>query len=342
MPSAVVPFDTPIEFVHLAGDMRGRASRHRARNRWSAAASWSGRSARPCGSAMPASFIAAFTASATFSTMAGRPMSSGNSSTLIAVPMASRDFDAGPVLPLRANTVACGVITPSQPPDHTIGILRDLGFAALAVLDQHAAERLVGEDAGEVVDAAIAFGLADHGDDLVGGELPAGDARSRGRDASWTVFSSTFATSIAIRLKLCQILRMRGLASPRSIFVDSPAPRSIIARRSVACAAQARRAAVRSSAAASIAKSSASDQHHAIVVARALAAIPCPRSRRAAPAPARAPADRPSRRRRWSPRARSGPPAPARRRPGRRDRARSPSTSTVTQNGWPALPPLRP
>ena len=71
---------------------------------------------------MPASFIAAFTASATFSTMAGRPMSSGKSSTLIAVPMASRDFDAGPVLPLAANTVACGVMTPSQPPDHTIGI----------------------------------------------------------------------------------------------------------------------------------------------------------------------------------------------------------------------------
>ena len=71
---------------------------------------------------MPASFIAAFTPSATFSTMAGRPISSGNSSTLMAVPIASRDFDAGPVLPLRANTVACGVITPSQPPDQTIGM----------------------------------------------------------------------------------------------------------------------------------------------------------------------------------------------------------------------------
>ena len=50
--------------------------------------------------------------------------------------------------------------------------LLDVGLATLAVLHQHTAERLVGENAGEVVDAAIAFGLADHGDDFVGGELP--------------------------------------------------------------------------------------------------------------------------------------------------------------------------
>ena len=66
--------------------------------------------------------MAAFTPSATFCTMAGRPMSSGLSSALIAVPMARRDFDTGPVAPVRAKMVACGVITPSQPPDQTIGI----------------------------------------------------------------------------------------------------------------------------------------------------------------------------------------------------------------------------
>src|SRR5450759_657541 len=44
--------------------------------------------------------------------MASRPMSSGNSSALSAVPMASRASSAGPLLSLRANTVACGVITP--------------------------------------------------------------------------------------------------------------------------------------------------------------------------------------------------------------------------------------
>ena len=71
---------------------------------------------------MPASRMAARTASATFSTMAGRPISSGKISALIAVPMASRDLFAGPVLALRANTVAWGVMMPSQPPDQTIGI----------------------------------------------------------------------------------------------------------------------------------------------------------------------------------------------------------------------------
>ena len=71
---------------------------------------------------MPALRMAARTPSATFSIMAGRPMSSGRSSALSAVPMARRDLLAGPVLALRAKIVACGVITPSQPPDQTIGI----------------------------------------------------------------------------------------------------------------------------------------------------------------------------------------------------------------------------
>ncbi len=70
---------------------------------------------------MPACCMAAFTPAASFSTMASRPISSGKSSALIAVPITRRDFDAGPISPLRANTVACGVITPSQPPDHTMG-----------------------------------------------------------------------------------------------------------------------------------------------------------------------------------------------------------------------------
>ena len=49
-------------------------------------------------------------------------MSSGRIRGLIAVPITSRDCDAGPLFPFCANTVACGVITPSHPPDHTIGI----------------------------------------------------------------------------------------------------------------------------------------------------------------------------------------------------------------------------
>src|ERR1700704_6200446 len=71
---------------------------------------------------MPALRIAAFTPSATFSTIAGRPISSGLSSALMAVPMVRRGFEAGPGFSLRAENVAWGGVTPSQPPDHTIGM----------------------------------------------------------------------------------------------------------------------------------------------------------------------------------------------------------------------------
>ena len=70
--------------------------------------------------------MATRTAAATFSIMGRRPMSSGSSCPLMAKPTVSRSsscpsaasgWSAGTV----ANTVACGEITPSVPPDHTIG-----------------------------------------------------------------------------------------------------------------------------------------------------------------------------------------------------------------------------
>ena len=83
--------------------------------------------------------------------------------------MTRRDLSAGPVLSLRAKIVACGVMTPSQPPDQTIGILCDLLLrSGVPCFSSTRAKRLVGENAGEIVDAAIALGLADDGDDLVG------------------------------------------------------------------------------------------------------------------------------------------------------------------------------
>ena len=51
MPSAVVPLETPIESCTSQATSGGRASRRRAPNRSSAAASWSGRNAHPSGSA---------------------------------------------------------------------------------------------------------------------------------------------------------------------------------------------------------------------------------------------------------------------------------------------------
>ena len=74
---------------------------------------------------MPARSIATFTASATLVTIAVRPMSSGSSCSLIAKPTVSRGSSDGGVGHSSGGTVAkivaCGLITPSVPPDHTIG-----------------------------------------------------------------------------------------------------------------------------------------------------------------------------------------------------------------------------
>ena len=73
---------------------------------------------------MPAAFIASRTPAATFSTMAGRPMSSGRITSLIATPtrharlVARLGAAAGSAV---AKIVACGLSTPSVPPDHTSG-----------------------------------------------------------------------------------------------------------------------------------------------------------------------------------------------------------------------------
>ena len=72
---------------------------------------------------MPARSIATLTASATLVTIATRPMSSGASVSLMANPTVRRGSSvcsassAGTV----AKIVACGEMTPSVPPDHTIG-----------------------------------------------------------------------------------------------------------------------------------------------------------------------------------------------------------------------------
>ena len=64
-------------------------------------------------------------------------------------------------------------------PDHRN--LGDLLFRAAAEPSQHCAKRLIGENAGKIVDAAVAFGLADDGDDLIGVELSVADASLHAR-----------------------------------------------------------------------------------------------------------------------------------------------------------------
>ena len=107
-------------------------------------------------SVIPARSIATFTASATLVIIAVRPMSSGpgaRSSRSRPSAGARRSAPASVV----AKIVACGLITPSVPPDHDRDLPDGLGVGAL--LDQHLAERPVGDDPRVVVDAAVALGL---------------------------------------------------------------------------------------------------------------------------------------------------------------------------------------
>ena len=62
-------------------------------------------------------------------TIATRPMSSGRSTSLIAKPTVSRGSSEGSAS-VVAKIVACGLITPSVPPDHTIGIWRTCSAGA--------------------------------------------------------------------------------------------------------------------------------------------------------------------------------------------------------------------
>ena len=55
-----------------------------------------------------------------------------------------------------------------MPPDQTIGICFDLLERPGPSCHEHVAEGPVGDDPGVVVDAAVALGLADDGDDAVG------------------------------------------------------------------------------------------------------------------------------------------------------------------------------
>ena len=72
---------------------------------------------------MPARSMATFTASATLVTIPDRPMSSGSSTSLIAKPTVSRSSSvwAASSSGTVAKIVACGLMTPSVPPDQTIG-----------------------------------------------------------------------------------------------------------------------------------------------------------------------------------------------------------------------------
>src|SRR5215471_13438599 len=172
---------------------------------------------------MPASRIAALTASATFSTIAGRPISSGKSSALIAVPTARRDFDAAPVLPLLANTVAWGVITPSQPPDQTIGMAAI--SASLRLPCFCSARRKAWSARMRVKSFTPPLPSVLPMTAITSSALNCPRAmQASSPEASCTVLSSIFATSIAIRPRLLRLgVHPRRTFAPRHPFVTRPA-----------------------------------------------------------------------------------------------------------------------
>jgi hypothetical protein len=84
-------------------------------------------------------------------------------------------FRAGRVVPREHRGVRRHDAVAAARPHH--GDLGDGVGRSRSALTQHSAECLIGQDAGEVVDPAVALGLADGGDHLVGLELPRIEAR---------------------------------------------------------------------------------------------------------------------------------------------------------------------
>src|SRR5206468_2820192 len=146
---------------------------------------------------MPAFFIAAFTPSATISTMRGRPMSSGWSSALIAVPITRRALSAVPFRSFRAKTVACGVMTPSQPPDHTIGIVATSASPRLPCFNSTRRKAWSASRRVKSLTPPLPSVLPTTATTWSAVNWPA-RMRSSRPEASCTLLSSTFATSTAI------------------------------------------------------------------------------------------------------------------------------------------------
>src|SRR5206468_4077997 len=135
--------------------------------------------------------------SATFSTIAGRPMSSGRMFGLTAVPITRRCLLVGPCSTLRAKTVAWGVITPSQPPDHTIGTARISSALRFPCLASAARNALSARMRVKSLTPPLPSVLPMTATTSSAANWPA-RIRSSRPEASCTCLRTTFATSIAI------------------------------------------------------------------------------------------------------------------------------------------------
>ena len=127
---------------------------------------------------MPASAIAARTPAATISTCARRPRCSAGSAGVCARPIASAGpFRSSPSA--RSNTVQCGAMPPSVPPDITRQIFAACSAGRCRWNSRLSAKRRVA--AREIVDEAVALGLAEDRHDAFRIDAACGD---RGLDAA--------------------------------------------------------------------------------------------------------------------------------------------------------------
>ncbi len=110
---------------------------------------------------MPASRIAAVTAAATMRTCSRRPRCSGGRAGVRATPIASAP-SPGSLTCSRANTVQCGGKGTLRAARHDDRNAFDIVFAEKSL------EALCRVAAGEIVDAAVPLGLAEHGDHIAG------------------------------------------------------------------------------------------------------------------------------------------------------------------------------
>ncbi len=119
---------------------------------------------------MAARSIATLTAAATLVIIAVRPMSTGSKTSLIANPTVSRGFwvctasSAGSV----AKIVACGPITPSVPPDQTIGTCLTSSALRLPLATSTSRNARSARMRVQSLTPPFSLGLADDGNQTVG------------------------------------------------------------------------------------------------------------------------------------------------------------------------------
>jgi hypothetical protein len=134
---------------------------------------------------MPASFMARLTAAAVSSICAVLPISSGLKARVRPTPIETRRGRRHPPL-LAAEHQQMRRQPALGPAGHHDGDpLLDLGERAPGAVGQQQLQRQGGIAAGEVVDAAVALGLADDGDDGRGIDLAPIDRHGERRGVLW-------------------------------------------------------------------------------------------------------------------------------------------------------------